>query len=313
MSTLHPEAEALLNALSDAGLPPFEHMTVPQARGAAQGFLQLQGSAEDVSQVEDLTFDGPAGDVPVRVYVPEGDGPFPVIVYFHGGGWVIGDLDIVDTPLRNLAHRTDSVVVSVSYRRAPEARFPSALDECTAATEWTAKIAAEYRGDPTRLVVAGDSAGGNLAAGVALRARDSGSVDIAAQVLIYPVTDFDFTRQSYVENAEGKLLTPASMQWFWAHYLGAADLEENSYAVPNRVVDLTGLPPAFIATAECDVLRDEGLAYAARLGEVGDVETKQYEGMIHGFFWALGALPSAATIYTDIAAFLDRTTSAATS
>ncbi|KQZ72160.1 alpha/beta hydrolase [Nocardioides sp. Root151] len=305
--SLHPEAEALLGALSAAGLPPFEHMTVPQARGAALGFLPLQGEPEEIGQVEHLTVDGPAGDIPIRVYAPAGTGPFPVIVYFHGGGWVIGDLDVVDTPLRNLAHNVRAVVVSVGYRRAPESRFPAAFDDCLAATEWAAKIAADYKGDPSRLVVAGDSAGGNLAAGVSLAAHESGSVAIAAQVLLYPVTDFDFTRESYIENAEGKLLTPASMQWFWAHYLGAADFEEGTYALPNRVENLAGLPPAFVATAECDVLRDEGEAYAARLDEAGVLtQTKRYEGMIHGFFWALGALPSGAAIYSDIAQFLDK-------
>jgi acetyl esterase len=305
VSTLHPEAEALLNGLAEAGLPPFEHMTVPQARNAAQGFVPLQGAPDDVASVVEDSVPTASGDIPIRIITPLGEGPFPVIVYFHGGGWVIGDIDVVDAPLRNLAARTSSVVVAVGYRRAPEHRSPAALDDCYAATKWVSNNGALLNADPSRLVVAGDSAGGNLAAGVALTARDHGGPAIAAQILIYPVTDFDFTRPSYEENAVGKLLTPASMQWFWAHYLGAAELTDSPYAAPNRVPDLSGLPAAFVATADCDVLRDEGEAYATRLQSAGVfTQSVRYDGLIHGFFWALGALPSGAVIYDDIAAFL---------
>lgn len=305
MSALHPEAERLIASFDDAGVPPFEEMTVPQARAAAQGFLQLQGDLTEVSDIAEITIPGPGGPIPARVITPHGDGPFPVIVYFHGGGWVVGDSGLVEAPLRTLSACAKSVIVAVDYRLAPEHRSPAALDDCYAATAWVSSNCGQLNGDPNRLVVAGDSAGGNLAAGVALSCRDNLGPSIAAQVLIYPVVDFDFTTASYTENATGNFLTRASMQWFWAHYLGASELSDSPYAAPNRIEDLSGLPPTFIATAECDVLRDEGNSYAARLGAAGvPTTTREYEGMIHGFFWALGALPSVRAINDDIAGFL---------
>jgi acetyl esterase/lipase len=299
---VHPEAQQLLAALEAAGLPPFEHMTVPQAREATKGFIDLQGEPEEIA-TGDRTIPGPAGEIPVRVYTPAGEGPKPVIVYFHGGGWVIGELDTVDNPLRRIANRTGAVVVSVDYRLAPEHRYPAAFDDSYAATAWVAEHAAELGGDPERIAVSGDSAGGNLAAAVAIAARDRQGPRLAAQLLIYPVTDFDFTAESYEQNGEGYLLTKGSMQWFWAHYLGAQDLGKDPYACPARADDLAGLPPAFIATAEFDPLRDEGEAYAANLRIAGvDVTAKRYDGMLHGFAWTLGATPSGAALIDDLAA-----------
>jgi acetyl esterase len=299
---VHPEAQQLLAALEAAGLPPFEHMTVPQAREATKGFIDLQGEPEEIA-TEDRTIPGPAGEIPVRVYTPAGEGPKPVIVYFHGGGWVIGELDTVDNPLRRIANRTGAVVVSVDYRLAPEHVYPAAFDDSYAATAWVAEHAAELGGDPERIAVSGDSAGGNLAAAVAIAARDRQGPRLAAQLLIYPVTDFDFTTESYGQNGEGYLLTKGSMQWFWAHYLGAQDLGKDPYACPARADDLAGLPPAFVATAEFDPLRDEGEAYAAKLRIAGvDVTAKRYDGMLHGFAWTLGATPSGAALIDDLAA-----------
>jgi acetyl esterase len=299
---LHPEAQQLLAALEAAGLPPFEHMTVPQAREATKGFIDLQGEPEEIA-TEERTIPGPAGEIPVRVYTPAGEGPKPVIVYFHGGGWVIGELDTVDNPLRRIANRTGAVVVSVDYRLAPEHVYPAAFDDSYAATAWVAEHAAELDGDPERIAVGGDSAGGNLAAAVAIAARDRQGPRLAAQLLIYPVTDFDFTSESYEQNGEGYLLTKGSMQWFWAHYLGAQDLGKDPYACPARADDLAGLPPAFVATAEFDPLRDEGEAYAANLRIAGvDVTAKRYDGMVHGFAWTLGATPSGAALIDDLAA-----------
>ena len=299
---VHPEAQQLLAALEAAGLPPFEHMTVPQAREATKGFIDLQGEPEEIA-TEDRTIPGPAGEIPIRVYTPAGQGPKPVIVYFHGGGWVIGELDTVDNPLRRIANRTGAVVVSVDYRLAPEHVYPAAFDDSYAATAWVAEHAAELGGDPERVAVSGDSAGGNLAAAVAIAARDRQGPRLAAQLLIYPVTDFDFTTESYGQNGEGYLLTKGSMQWFWAHYLGAQDLGKDPYACPARADDLSGLPPAFVATAEFDPLRDEGEAYAANLRIAGvDVTAKRYDGMLHGFAWTLGATPSGAALIDDLAA-----------
>ena len=299
---VHPEARQLLAALEAAGLPPFEHMTVPQAREATKGFIDLQGEPEEIA-TEDRTITGPAGEIPIRVYTPAGEGPKPVIVYFHGGGWVIGELDTVDNPLRRIANRTGAIVVSVDYRLAPEHRYPAAFDDSYAATAWVAEHAAELGGDPERVAVSGDSAGANLAAAVAIAARDRQGPRIAAQLLIYPVTDFDFTTESYGQNGEGYLLTKGSMQWFWAHYLGAQDLGKDPYACPARADDLSGLPPAFVATAEFDPLRDEGEAYAANLRIAGvNVTAKRYDGMLHGFAWTLGATPSGAALIDDLAA-----------
>jgi acetyl esterase len=301
---LHPEAQQLLAALEEAGLPPFEQMTVPQAREAAKGFADLQGEPEEIA-TEDRTIPGPAGDIPVRIYTSAGEGPKPVIVYFHGGGWVIGNLDTVDKPVRGIANRTGAVVVSVDYRLAPEQVYPAAFDDSYAATVWVAEHAAELGGDPARVAVAGDSAGGTLAATVALAARDRNGPRLVAQLLIYPVTNFDFTTASYEENADGYLLTRGTMQWFWAHYLGAQDLGKDPYACPARADDLVGLPPAFVATAEFDPLRDEGEAYAANLRAAGvAVTAKRYDGMLHGFAWTLGATPSGAVMIDDLAAAL---------
>ncbi|NMI00963.1 alpha/beta hydrolase [Pseudonocardia acidicola] len=299
---LLPETQQLLDALAQAGLPPFEQMTVPQAREATKGFLDLQGEPKEIA-VENRTIPGPEGEIPVRIYTPEGSGGKPVIVYFHGGGWVIGELDTVDRPVRGIANRTGAVIVSVDYRLAPEHRYPAAFDDSYAATVWVAEHAAELGGDPARIAVAGDSAGGNLAAAVALAARDRGGPNLVAQLLIYPVTDFAFSTRSYEENGEGYLLQRGSMTWFWAHYLGAQDLGKDPYACPARADDLVGLPPAFVATAEFDPLRDEGEAYAERLRESGvDVTAKRYDGMVHGFAWTLGATPSGTVLLDDLAA-----------
>src|SRR3954468_5410985 len=301
---LLPEVEQLLAALDAAGLPPFEHMTVPQAREAAKGFIDLQGEPEEIA-TEDRTIPGPAGDIPVRVYTPAGDGPKPVIVYFHGGGWVIGDLDVCDNPVRRIANRTGAVVVSVDYRLAPEHVYPAAFDDSYAATAWVAEHAAELGGDPERIATCGDRAGATLAAAVAIAARDRQGPRLAAQLLLYPVTDFNFTTGSYEQNGEGYLLTKGSMQWFWAHYLGAQELGKDAYACPARADNLVGLPPAFVATAEFDPLRDEGEAYAANLRTAGvDVTAKRYDGMLHGFAWTLGATPSGAVLIDDLATAL---------
>ena len=306
---VHPEAQQLLDALAQEGLPPFEELTVPAARAAAQGFLQLQGDAVDVASVVNRSLPGPAGEIPIRVYTPRGveAGALPAVVYFHGGGWVIGDLEVVDKPCRQLAASSGAVVVSVDYRLAPEHRYPAAFDDCYAATAWVAEHADEVGVDPARVAVAGDSAGGNLAAAVAIAARDRSGPALAAQLLIYPVTDFKFDTASYRDNAEGYLLNKASIQWFWAHYLGAQDLTKDPYACPARADNLVGLPPAYVATCEYDPLRDEGEAYARRLEEAGvPVTARRFDGMLHGFLWSLAVIPSGQPILDDLADVLRR-------
>ena len=305
---VHPEVQQLLDALSAQDVPPFEEMTVPQAREATTAFEGLQGEPEDVAKVENRSVPGPEGDIPVRIYTPSGDGPFPIVVFYHGGGWVIGNLETVDRPCRALANAAGAVVVSVDYRLAPEHRYPAAFDDSYAATVWVAEHAAELGGDAARLCVAGDSAGGNLAAAVSLAARDRKGPAIAAQLLAYPVVDFDFSTPSYDENKEGYLLTRGAMQWFWAHYLGAMELGPDPFICPARATGLSGLPPAYVATCEFDPLRDEGEAYAQRLTDAGvPVVAKRFDGMVHGFLWTLGATPVGGSIITDLVDAVNRT------
>ncbi|PVZ07954.1 alpha/beta hydrolase [Actinomycetospora cinnamomea] len=302
---VHPEAQTLLDALAEQGMPPIECMTVPQAREACAAFIDLQPPPEDVADVTDRTIPGPAGDIPVRIYTPAGAGPRGVLVYFHGGGWVIGDLETVDRPCRTFANAADVVVVSVDYRLAPEHVQPAAFDDCYAATVWVAEHADELGVDPTRLAVGGDSAGGHLAAAVSLAARDRRGPEIAFQMLLYPVVDFDWTSPSITDNGEGYLLGRATMQWFWAHYLGATDPGDDPIAFPLRAGDVSGLPPAFVGTAEYDPLRDEGEAYARKLEAAGTTVTAtRYDGMIHGFLWTLGATPSGTRMVDDAVAAL---------
>jgi len=241
-----------------------------------------------VGSVTNRTIPGPAGEIPVRIYRPEGGGTPPIVVYFHGGGWVICDLDTHDEICRGLTAKAGVVTMSVDYRLAPEHRYPAATDDAYAATVWAAEHADELGGDASRLVVAGDSAGGNLAAVTALRARDSGGPALAHQVLIYPATDVGQDTESCRENGEGFFLTAAHMRWYWGCYLGKRD-GGGPYASPLRAINLGGLPPATVLTAECDPLRDEGNAYAERLRAAGvPVGAKVYPGVPHGFFGMAG-------------------------
>ena len=241
--------------------------------------------SESIARIENRTVPGPAGQIPVRIYTPVGTAPFPVLVYFHGGGWVIGNLDTHDGICRSLANRVGCLVVSVDYRLAPEHPFPAAPEDCYAATRWLAEHAGSLGGDKGRIAVGGDSAGGNLAAVVALMARDRGGPKLAFQLLVYPATDTDFETRSYRENSEGYFLTRADMVWFWNHYAPRDEDRRNPYAAPLRAASLRGLPPALVITAEFDPLCDDGNAYAARLREDGvPVRLSQQDGLIHGFF-----------------------------
>jgi acetyl esterase len=238
-----------------------------------------------VANVVDRHVPGPAGTIPVRVYTPAGQAPFPVLVYFHGGGWVIGSVETYDVLCRALTNAAGCIVVSVDYRLAPEHKFPAAAEDAYAAAKWVATNAAAVAGDAARIAIGGDSAGGNLAAVVALMARDRGAPSLVHQLLVYPVTDAACATVSYRENADGYLLTKAAMHWFWDHYTRSDTDRNQVYASPLRAPTVRGLPPALVITAEFDPLRDEGEAYAARLREAGvPVTVTRYEGMIHGFF-----------------------------
>jgi acetyl esterase len=288
MMPLDPQVQFVLEQQKQMGVPPLHALPVEKARGV--NFGALAASPEEVGKTENRFIPGPAGEIPVRIYTPRGEGPFPVLVYFHGGGWVVGNLDTVDSLCRRLTNGVNCVVVSVDYRLAPEHKFPSASDDAYAAVEWVAENAASIHADSNRIAVGGDSAGGNLAAVAALMARDKGFPSFCYQMLVYPVTHHSFETDSYRDNAEGYGLTTNTMRWFWDHYLANEQDGDNPYASPLLASDLSGLPPALVITAEFDPLRDEGEAFAERLRAAGvPVEAKRYDGMVHGFFLATGA------------------------
>ncbi|HZR92748.1 MAG TPA: alpha/beta hydrolase [Gaiellaceae bacterium] len=278
---LDPQARAFLDRLAQAGAVAFGEMPVGEARRQQEeGAPALFGPVEEVP-FADRSLPGPAGPVPVRVYSPVPE-PAPALVYFHGGGWVLGSARTVHGVCATLARRAACAVVSVDYRLAPEHRFPAALDDAWAVTTWVAEHPGQVGGREGLLAVGGDSAGGNLAAVVARRARDAG-LALALQLLAYPVLDADFERQSYRDFAEGYWLTRAAMQWFWDQYLPDGD-RLHPDASPLRAPDLAGVAPAYVVTAECDVLRDEGEDYARRLESAGVPTTlRRHAGMIHGF------------------------------
>jgi acetyl esterase len=281
---LDPQARALLDQLDALGAPPMSELTPEEARAAMGRLAALSGPPEEPVPTDDRAIPGPGGDIPVRVYRPESETPLPVVVYFHGGGFVIGDISTHDTTCQRLAAGVPAVVVSVDYRLAPEHRFPAAVEDCDAATAWVAAHAAELGGDPARLAVAGDSAGGNLAAVVARHARDAGGPAIAFQLLVYPATDMTGSLPSHTENGKGYLLTSDTMAWFLDNYLAGENVSDPD-ASPLFAGDLGGLPPALVVTAEFDPLRDEGEAYAERLRQAGvKATTSRYDGMIHAFY-----------------------------
>ncbi len=280
---LDPQAQTVLDLMAELGLPANHTISPEEARINQLARPRPQGP--EVAKVEDRTIANGDFQVPVRIYTPEGTGPFPVLSWFHGGGWVLGNLDTADCVSRQLAVGAGCVVVSVDYRLSPEARFPVPFDDCYAVTQWIAQNGASINADPTGIAVGGDSAGGNLAAGVSLAAKDRGGLPIAFQLLIYPVTAVDFSTGSYQQNADGYLLTRDGMKWYWDLYLGSDADASNPYAAPLVAKDLSGLPPALVITAEFDPLRDEGEAYAKKLQDAGVATTAtRYDGMIHGFF-----------------------------
>ena len=296
---LDPEAKAVLDSLS--GGPEVDPFTVPHTV-MREGFAAMSGLTEGpkVGRVEMREVDGPAGKIPVRVYSPlataaaDADGLKPGLLFFHGGGFVVCDLDSHDATCRELANGSDCVVVSVDYRLAPEAKFPAAPEDCYAATEWVSQNAKALGVDANRIAVAGDSAGGNLAAVVAILARDRNGPKLVHQLLIYPVTDNRFDTSSYKENGVGYFLSSEMMKWFWHHYLESESDGDNPLASPLRASNLRGLPDTTLLTAEFDPLRDEGRAYAERLEEAGVATSyTDYPGVFHGFFGMTEAIPRA--------------------
>jgi len=308
--TLDPDAAFVFKAFQEAGRPAYETLSPQEAREFyRQARLITNPDPPELKSVEPLSIPAPHGSIPARVYTPrkirQAGGLAPGLVFFHGGGWVIGDLDTHDVACRKLAEEGQLVVISVDYRRAPEHKFPAAVDDAIAATTWIAAHATELGIDAARLLVGGDSAGGNLAAVVTLAARDGNGPAIAGQVLIYPATDFAMTHASHREPETSILLTHSVIRWFRDHYLsGDADVGDWR-ASPARARTLTGLPPAYVLTAGADPLRDEGDEYARRLKDAGVAVThRTFSGQFHGFFTMGKLLQQANVAVSEIGAWL---------
>jgi len=285
---LDPQAAHVIELIVKSGRPPYHQLAPKDAR---QLFRETRPAstppAPQIGAVRELEADGPHGAIPLRLYRPAGVADsrrLPVLVFFHGGGWVIGDLETHDVLCRQVTAEAGVSVIAVDYRLAPEHKFPAAVDDAWAATRWIAAHAAELSVNPERLAVGGDSAGGNLAAVVALLARDAGGPRIALQILLYPVTDLVSESQSYADLADGYMLTRDSMRWFRAQYLAREEDAADWRVSPLRAPSLAGLPPALVVTAGYDPLRDEGEAYAKKLRNAGvSVDAVSFGGMIHGF------------------------------
>lgn len=282
---LHPDAADVLARVREAGIPPWHTLSAVEGRGIYRSRAALfQGERLDVGHVTDRVIPGPVGDIPIRVYRPPGV-PRPVFIYLHGGGWTLGDLDTHDMVCRRLSLAADCLVVSVAYRLGPEDPYPAPMDDVVAVVRWVAEHGAELGGDPTRLALGGDSAGGNLTAGAVIRLRDEGGPRVALQVLIYPASQPQFEMLSFYENAQGYLLTTADMAWFWDNYLGPGPAyRADPYACPGTATDLGDLPRALVITADFDPLRDDGETYAIKMRNAGvPVVARRFSGMIHGF------------------------------
>jgi acetyl esterase len=307
---LHPTLVAML--AKAALLPPMVSLPIATTRSTDATRYKVGVPPDAVARVRDYLIPGPRGDIRLRVYEPVGPAAqaagLPVTLYFHGGGWVVCNLDSHDDICRQICHRAHTLVVSVDYRLAPEHKFPAAPDDCYATTCWVAKNAGLFGGDATCLVVAGDSAGGNLAAVVAQRARDESGPALKAQMLLYPVTDHvSVMRKSYEERATGFGLTREAMQWFWGHYLAKPEDGAHPHASPLRAKSLAGLPPAYVVIAEYDPLRDEGEAYAQALGQAGvPVQSIRYPDLNHGFLFWVGLVDSATVAMDAACAWLRR-------
>ena len=305
MKTLDPQAREVMNYLADLDLPPIDRMSPSEARRQYRDVrAALRPPAPDLFGVRDLVAGVTAGAIALRLYRPA-EGVLPALVYFHGGGWVVGDLETHDVVCRQIAIQAHAVVIAVDYRLAPEHPFPAAVEDAWSATTWIAAHAAELGIDPKRLAVGGDSAGGGLAAVVALMARDSSKLRLTLQVLVYPVTDLRAESASYSNYAEGYFLTRAAMQWYIAQYAPTPQAIEDWRASPLRAPWVHGVAPALIVAAELDPLFDEGEAYARRLqGARVPVEYHRLDGMIHGFLTMGGRIDAANHAIATIAAAL---------
>lgn len=297
---LDPQLQAMRDQRERDNVAPLYAMTLTDARAADLASIRAGGGEpEPVHEVVDLVIPGPAGDLPLRVYRPSREPELPVLLYFFGGGWVLGTIDTADGVSRSLANSAGALVVVVGYRLAPEHPFPAAADDCYATLRWVIEHAGDIGADPTRIAVGGDSAGGNLAAGVALRARDDG-LTLVGQLLVYPNTDQLADDESMRTADDRFLFNRYSVAWYRQHYLGNPADATNPLASPLRAKSLAELPPALVITAEYDPLRDQGEAYARRLASEGvKVELSRYQGMAHGFFTMAGTVDASRAALTQ--------------
>jgi acetyl esterase len=291
--SLAPEIQAYLKRLEALNLPQVWQAPVDVIRRNTQSRVATSGPVEAIYEISNRFIPGPTADLPIRIYRPTSASNAPAIVYFHGGGWVLNFLDIYDASLARLANQSGATIISVNYQKAPEHPFPIPFDDCYATLLWVIANATELNIDPRKIGVAGDSAGANLASGVAIKARDN-EIALAFQLLIYPCNDRNFETESYIENATGYGLSTQSMQWFWDQYLQGSQHDTNPYAVPMRAGSFSEVAPAIIITAQYDPLISDGENYAALLERDGiSVIYKEYAGMIHGFFTNMAVTPTA--------------------
>ncbi len=304
---LAPEIKAFLEASAAAGLPQVWEAPIEVLRRNTQSRPALAGPAQPLFDVSNRFIPGPTADLPIRIYRPS-EKAERTIIYFHGGGWVLNFLDIYDASLSRLANQSNSTIISVNYQKAPEHPFPTPFDDCYSTLLWVIANAASLSLNIENLGVAGDSAGGNLAAAVALKARDN-QIPLSFQILIYPCNDLNFDTNSYLENATGYGLSRQAMQWFWQQYLQSEDHHVNPYAVPARATSFANLAPAIIITAEYDPLLSDGEQYAELLIRAGvSTRYKQFDGMIHGFFTNLAVSPVASQAIDYVAKELEQLT-----
>lgn len=291
MVNLDPRAKAYLDVFYQ--MPLLQTMEPQAVRDMFAQAPVPEIKLEPLAKIEDRLIPVEEDvEIPIRIYTPEGEGPFPLFVYYHGGGWVIGDLETADASCRMIANRTGRIVVSVDYRLAPEYKFPIPVNDSYAALQWVSQNASSINGNASSIAVGGDSAGGNLSAVVSMISRDQNGPEISAQILIYPVTSLGYDTGSYQQFAEGFGLDRDLMIWFGDYYIRGQEDTKNVYAAPLLAEDLSNLPPAYVITAENDVLRDEGQAYARRLKEAGVVvQATCEEGLVHGYFTNMAAFP----------------------
>ena len=290
--SLAPEIIKQLADQKAAGLPDFWEVPVSVSRELSQSWVAFAGNPEPIYSVTNRFIPGPTSDLPIRIYRPNADQSAPALVYFHGGGWVLNFLDTYDAALHRLANQSGSVVISVNYQKAPEHPFPIPFDDCYATLLWVKSHWQDLGIDPNRLGVGGDSAGGNLAAAVAIKARDE-SIPLRYQLLVYPCTDRNFTTKSYNEFATDFGLSTQAMKWFWEQYLQGDQHDENAYAVPMRAKSLAGVAPSIVITAQYDPLVSDSENYSAKLaGDGVEVIYREFPGMNHGFFGNVAATPS---------------------